>query len=210
MADRAAHASWSPAVLLLLLAVAAVPLVADAAATRIDPGEKLCVQEVVPLQSSVTFQFQVIAGGQREISASLVDQDGRVIKVWEDAAEGIHDVLARDGVKVVTACLDNSNAHYVSKWVTFHFRYHVDYASVAKQSELDPIERKVDGIAHTMRSAQALQMQLRMLQKEHRATIEEANERLLQWGVFQVVALVGMSLFQLYFLKRFLERKSFV
>ncbi|RNF21610.1 endosomal P24B protein [Trypanosoma conorhini] len=206
----AAHPLLLLLLLLFLAAAAASFLGADAASTTVGSGEKLCLQEVVPPQSRVTFQFQVVSGGNRDIRASVADQDGKVLREWAETTEGIYEVLAQGGTKAIVACLDNSYAHYTPKLVVFHFRYHVDYTSVAKKEELDPVERKVEHISATMREVEALQMQLRSQQKEHRATVEDSNERLLVWSVFQVLALVVMSVFQLYFLKRFLERKSFL
>ncbi|RNF07878.1 endosomal P24B protein [Trypanosoma rangeli] len=201
--------------LLLCLATAVLLLTAgflgaDAASTTIGSGEKLCLKEVVPPQSRVTFQFQVISGGNRDIRASVADQDGKFLKEWTETTEGIYEALAQGGTKAIVACLDNTYAHYTPKLVVFHFRYHVDYTSVAKEEELDPVEKKVEHISTTMRQAEALQMHLRAQQKEHRTTVEESNQRLLVWSVLQVLALVVMSVFQLYFLKRFLERKSFL
>ncbi|EAN83466.1 hypothetical protein, conserved, partial [Trypanosoma cruzi] len=145
-----------------------------------------------------------------DIRASVADQEGHILKEWGETSEGLYEVLAQSGTKAIVACLDNTYAHYTPKLVVFHFRYHVDYTSVAKQSELDPVERKVEHISSLMRQVESLQMLLRTQQKEHRATVEESSERLLIWSVFQVLTLVIMSCFQLYFLKRYLERKSFV
>ncbi|ORC84829.1 endosomal P24B protein [Trypanosoma theileri] len=184
----------------------------EAVSTRLDAGDSLCLQEPVTPQSTVTFQFQVTNKGKNDngILVVLTDQDGNEIHHWENAMEGIYEVHAQNGIRLLNACLENIHSFYSHTMVDFHFRYHVDYSTVAKVSELDPIERSVESIARNMRSVEELQMHLRTQQKEHRNTVEEANERLLLWSVFQVVALVGMSIFQLYFLKRFLERKSFV
>ncbi|KAH9600897.1 GOLD domain [Trypanosoma melophagium] len=200
--------SLSLLILLLLLCLPAV----NAVSTALEVGDVFCLQEPVPPQSAITFQFQLrrhFKEGE-EIDVLLTDQDGKEIKRWNNAAGGIYDVYAHDGVRLLNACFDNAKGRSSVRFVDFHFRYHVDYSTVAKVTELDPIERNVEAIAVEMRSLQELQMQLRTQQKEHRSTVEEANERLLMWSVFQVIALVGMSLFQLYFLKRFLERKSFV
>ncbi|KAF8294065.1 hypothetical protein TcYC6_0106850 [Trypanosoma cruzi] len=197
---------FSTAMLLLMVCLIGV----EAATTTVGSGEKLCLREVVPSQSRVTFQFQVVGGGNHDIRASVADQEGHILKEWGETSEGLYEVLAQSGTKAIVACLDNTYAHYTPKLVVFHFRYHVDYTSVAKQSELDPVERKVEHISSLMRQVESLQMLLRTQQKEHRATVEESSERLLIWSVFQVLTLVIMSCFQLYFLKRYLERKSFV
>lgn len=194
----------------LLLSLAFLPPPASAAQTVVESGELLCLREVVPPQSSVAFQFHVVAGGDRAVRVTLEDQDGRSLARWEGETEGVHKVTWREGTRAVTACIDNTHARFATKWVEFYFRHHVDYAAVARQEKLDPVEHAIGGISDTMGVLEGLQVQLRAQQKEHRATVKESNDRLFMWCVFQLASLLVMSLVQLYFLKRFLQRKSFV
>ena len=54
------------------------------------------------------------------------------------------------------------------------------------------------------------QRALRVTERLHRDTVEETAEYLLYWSLFEAAVLVGMGLFQMRYLKRFLEVRSTV
>uniref|UniRef100_A0A0A9Z6L6 Transmembrane emp24 domain-containing protein A n=1 Tax=Lygus hesperus TaxID=30085 RepID=A0A0A9Z6L6_LYGHE len=96
----------------------------------------------------------------------------------------------------------------MSKKVDFFFRTRLLLDMVSDAGKIDPIEQEVSALAASMHHLQTLQVQLRQQQKEHRKTVYSTNNSVLYWCVFQIVALIAMSLFQIFFLKRFLEKKS--
>lgn len=203
----------APRTSVLVLSVLALLLActysAHALTTTVLAGEVLELSEVAPAETVVTFQFQV-ANDDGDIKAYIKDGDGKMLHDFGTAREGLFAVEARDVPKRMVVYFDNSGSRFYQKSVNFYFRQTINQNYVATGTQLDPIETKVRALLDTVESMKAVQVMLRTEQKEHRATVEDANERVLVWTVFQVAALIVMSTFQLYFLKRFLEKKSFV
>lgn len=174
----------------------------------VEPSEVLILSEMVRPKTQFTFQF--VAYDTNVLLVKLIDQEGNVLRSWQNAQEGEFTIEASYTAREVSIHFDNSQSTFSKKTVYFFMHHNVDFNFAADVKDLDPIEEKISEAASTMQRLQTLQVTLRTQQKNHRATVEDANERLLLWSVFQVVALVGMSGFQLFFLKRFLEKKTFV
>lgn len=198
--------------LLLLLVCSSSSLLAPAAAliVEVSAGEVFEMTEPVAVETVLTFQFSVT--GEQYLGVKLLSSgSGAVIKDFgPKATEGVHMIQASDKALAVTVQLDNSASSFATVRANIHFRHDIDHSIAASVKELDPIERKVQQLTAAMHKLQTLQTTLKTQQKNHRSTVEDANERVLLWSIFQVLALVAMSGFQLYFLKRFLEKKSFV
>jgi hypothetical protein len=177
--------------------------------TKIDPASSWCIIEPVARDISATFQFRVTHGGKLDINVQLFDEQNHLLESWAAASEG-SKVIKGDAVNTkFKVCFDNSMARFTPKWVSFSF-HHGQHPSAAKVEHLDPIEKQIEVLSSRIDDLENTQRRLRESEKNHRATVEDANERVLLWAVFEVVALFGMGVFQIYFLKRFLERKTSV
>ncbi|AAZ13562.1 emp24/gp25L/p24 family/GOLD, putative [Trypanosoma equiperdum] len=183
---------------------------ANAVTTAVAPREVFCVREVAPPHTRVTFQFNVMDADGREIRATLHDQNGTELTRWDSASTGNYDVPATVGATVAHACFENTESGGTPKRISFHFRFHVDYQSVAGPEALDPVESLVESVAKRMRDVEVKQKDLQAIQHTHLEIIGAAEWWLMLWSLFQVASLLLVSVFQLLFLKRFLERKSFV
>ena len=65
----------------------------------------------------------------------------------------------------------------------------------------------VHSLFEKIQMVKGIQQTLHYQEKDHRATVEDANERVLLWSVLQVVGFLVVSGAQIYLLKRFLENK---
>lgn len=54
------------------------------------------------------------------------------------------------------------------------------------------------------------QAYMRMRERVHRNTSESTNSRVVWWSAFEVIVLLAMSLWQIYYLRRFFEVKRIV
>jgi len=52
------------------------------------------------------------------------------------------------------------------------------------------------------------QKYLRLREMTHRSITEETCERILYWSVFEVIILVGMSIWQVFYLRRLFLRRE--
>ena len=194
---------------LLLLLLGVCIDTTSAINTKVDAASSFCFVEPVARDITATFQFKVTHGGKLDINAQIYDESSRLLESWNLASWGQHVVKGDASNSKFKVCFDNSMARFTPKWVSFSF-HHGQHPAAAKVEQLDPIERQVQTLAARIDDLQNTQIRLRESEKNHRATVEDANERVLVWAVFETVALFGMGIFQIYFLKRFLERKTSV
>lgn len=203
-------------VVFLLLLVSLVGYTAVPAAalqTLVKAGEVLVLEDVVPLGHMLTFQFQIPESSSPMPISLLVDDE--VVQKWSNQRDGLVSItspLEATGKKkkVVVVRVDNSASRFTNAEINFYFRPSLDFSNVGSEDLLDPLEKKVRALGASMQRLQALQVSLRVEQKNHRSTVEDANDRVLLWSVFQVLVLLVMSAFNFFFLKRFLEKKTFL
>jgi p24 family protein beta-1 len=200
-----------PTTLLVALLVGILLVVPSAFAmsTKIDAATSWCFTEPVARDVTATFQFAVTHGGKLDINAQIYDESHRLLDSWTLATTGKYVAKGDASNNKFKVCFDNSMARFTPKWVSFSF-HHGPHPAAAKVEHLDPIEKQIETLAARIDDLQNTQLRLRESEKNHRATIEDSNERVLLWAVFETVALFGMGIFQIIFLKRFLERKTSV
>lgn len=197
---------------LLVLLLATVPITAEAIITKVGASEKFCVKKYVKKDQKLYFQFQVVAGGKLDMDAFIYDASSRLIKDFKLVSSGDFDLQGDAENDHYQFCFSNEMARFTPKWVDFTIRkgqVAVGLSAPAKAKDIDPIESKISMLRHNIDSLHDAQQRLKVAEKDHRATIEDSNERILLWSVFEVVAFFAMGIFQIFFLKRFLERKTF-
>eukprot|EP00756_Hemistasia_phaeocysticola_P041706 Hpha_TRINITY_DN16930_c1_g5::TRINITY_DN16930_c1_g5_i1::g.53602::m.53602/K20347/TMED2, EMP24; p24 family protein beta-1 len=168
-------------------------------------GEE-CVELFAEKEQQVIFSFQVIAGGELDLDAVVKGPSGQELRKWERQSEGrLHWKAEQEGA--YTACLSNMMARWTPKWVSFYFSLGHS-PNAAKLEHLDPIEKTIIQLTEGLGELQEEQKELRAVERVHRDTIEATNERILRWSAFEAVVLVVVGLFQMYYLKRFLEVKA--
>eukprot|EP00758_Cryptobia_borreli_P005584 Tbor_TRINITY_DN4929_c5_g11::TRINITY_DN4929_c5_g11_i1::g.9735::m.9735/K20347/TMED2, EMP24; p24 family protein beta-1 len=203
----------APTTIALILSVVGIFLSLPAAAmtTKIDAGTKFCISEHVPANQLLTFQFNVIAGGNMDLVVDIFDSTKNKVKHWEMSKSG--DITFPEDSKNqhFEICFSNEMSRYTPKWVDFIIIGDIGGSKVIlKTADIDPIEKQVMELRRDINYLHASQNRLRIAEKDHRSTIEDSNDRVILWGIFEVVVLFGTVLFQIYFLKRFLERKHSV
>ena len=196
--------------LLIVVAVAVLALSSvEGLTTKVEPRSRACFTEEVQPEVPLSFQFQVTAGGKLDVNCDVYDSSGRKLHSWTQATEGHYNAHGDRANNKFKFCFGNEMAAFTPKWVNFHLiKGH--HPSAAKKDQLDPIEKQIEELTKEIDGLAALQMQLRQTEHDHRNTIEDANERVLLWSVFEVIALFVMGLFQVFFVKRFLEVRATV
>ncbi|KPA78940.1 hypothetical protein ABB37_06004 [Leptomonas pyrrhocoris] len=177
--------------------------------TSVSPGEVFTVTEAVPSGLIVMFAFQL--NPEYLLAVSATDRDsGAVLREWKDDYSGVLNIPPLDKKRVLQFSFSNADSMLTSIYVNYDIRVVDDPNYNVGPEDLDPIENKVQGLFEKIQKVKMLLQTLRYQQKDHRATVEDANERLLLWSVLQVVGFMVMSGAQLYLLKLFLERKRTV
>eukprot|EP00013_Stygamoeba_regulata_P014147 CAMPEP_0177675896 /NCGR_PEP_ID=MMETSP0447-20121125/27465_1 /TAXON_ID=0 /ORGANISM="Stygamoeba regulata, Strain BSH-02190019" /LENGTH=215 /DNA_ID=CAMNT_0019184353 /DNA_START=56 /DNA_END=703 /DNA_ORIENTATION=- len=86
----------------------------------------------------------------------------------------------------------------------------IDYSEVAKLEDLNDLELKIRRLNDRVRAIRKEQSYQKYREMAARNTSESTNSRVMWWSVFETVALVGSSLWQLNYLKRFFRQKKLV
>lgn len=189
---------------LAVLCLVACP--ASAIVTGVDPGRVFTVSEVVPPGNIVMFAFQL--NPEYLLDVLVKDRDsGKVFHDWKDRASGAINIPSENKKRVLQFTFHNTGSMFSTNFVNFDIRL-VEDPDYNVDSQLDPIENKVRELFVKIQKVKGLQQTLRYQQKDHRATVEDANERVLLWSILQVVGFLVVSGVQLYLLKHFLERKQ--
>ncbi|KAG5472003.1 hypothetical protein CUR178_02668 [Leishmania enriettii] len=185
------------------------PMLSAALTTAIDAGENFVITESVGAGELLHFQFVLHPDFLFPISIKDRGTDTELQR-WDDSSYGAFALPVSDKPRVIAISFDNSNTLFTSKNVNFDVRTSMDISYAVDASKLDPIEQKIQMLSSSMQRLKTLQVSIRNQQRDHRATVERANERVLLWSVFQVVVFLFMLSFQLFMLKRLLEKKTYV
>lgn len=195
---------------MLGLAVAALCVVhATAITTKVEAGSEFCFREHVEKDVPMSFQFRVTAGGKLDVNVDVFDGSGRKLHNWEGATEGHYNVRGDASNTRFKFCFGNKMAKFTPKWVNFYTHKGV-HSSVGRKEDVDPVEARILDLSAKMQDLRDTHDALRQEEKEHRATIEDANERVWMWSFMELFAMVLMGCVQVFFLKRFLEVRTSV
>eukprot|EP01010_Urceolus_cornutus_P001138 NODE_1657_length_804_cov_191.717881_g1288_i0.p1 GENE.NODE_1657_length_804_cov_191.717881_g1288_i0~~NODE_1657_length_804_cov_191.717881_g1288_i0.p1 ORF type:complete len:196 (-),score=27.29 NODE_1657_length_804_cov_191.717881_g1288_i0:98-685(-) len=175
---------------------------------KIEPRSEECFSEEVTKGAQLTLQYRVTAGGFLDVDVAITSPDKTLLKVWPVSTEGKHQWNAElDGKYRV--CFANTMARFTAKWISFYYSQGMN-PNLAKIEHIDPIERTIMELSDGLSELQDEQKYLRSGDGVHRETIDSINVRMLYWSIFEVFVLLTMGLFQIYYLKRFLEVKASV
>ncbi|KPI83783.1 hypothetical protein ABL78_7165 [Leptomonas seymouri] len=173
--------------------------------TSVDPGEVFLVEEVVPPGHILMFSFQ--QDPDFLFTVSVKDgHNGIVLRLWRDEVSGVMAVKALDEKMTYQFLFDNSNAVLTAKSVDFGIRVVLDPEYNIEKGQLDPIEVKIRSLSAKFQKMKSLQLMWRYQQSQHRATVEDVNERVLLWSILQIVGFVICAGGQIFMLKFFLEK----
>eukprot|EP01062_Namystynia_karyoxenos_P066311 TRINITY_DN60274_c0_g1_i1.p2 TRINITY_DN60274_c0_g1~~TRINITY_DN60274_c0_g1_i1.p2 ORF type:complete len:195 (+),score=68.69 TRINITY_DN60274_c0_g1_i1:101-685(+) len=187
------------------LLCAALAWQAEGLTLKVEPRSEDCMEEAVEKDQPVAFAFQVVAGGELDLDATVTDSAGQEY-TWKGQSEGRREWKAPAN-GVFRVCLSNQMARWTPKWVSFYLS--IGHSpNTARLEHLDPIEKTIIQLTEGLRHLQDEQKELRAVERVHRDTIEATNERILWWSGFEAAVLVAMGLFQVYYLKRFLEVRA--
>lgn len=192
-----------------VLLVAALIQFASSLTFKIDAHREECFYEHIEKEHvKVLLQFQVSSGGFLDIDLHVFDPTNSLIHKSERESEGKVTFNA-DKVGHYKFCFSNMMSTVTTKTVSFnvHIGDLLD-PNLAKLEHLDPIEKSIMRLSEGLSQIQNEQKYLRLREMTHRDITEATCARLLWWSIFEVFILVFMSVFQVYYLRRFFEVKT--
>ncbi|KAL7935289.1 emp24/gp25L/p24 family/GOLD domain-containing protein [Trichoderma chlorosporum] len=171
-----------------------------------------CFHESLHRDDKMTVTFQV---GDREFgSAGNLDID-----FWIMNPKGEYQINERtvsNGDHSFTAQVDGKytycfgNQHWVANTKEVSFNVHgIVYVNEA-DSPSDPLESEVRRLSDLLVQIKDEQQYIVIRERTHRNTAESTNSRVKWWNLFVIGIVIGESLFQVWWLRRFFEVKRVV
>ncbi|KAL1892052.1 p24 complex component [Ceratocystis pirilliformis] len=159
---------------------------------------------------SVTFQVgdrQFGSAGNLDIDFWVTNPMGQYETYEKSVSNGDFSFDARfDGRYVY--CFGNEHWGANSKEVSFNV-HGIVYVSEA-DIEADPLETEVRHLSELLAQVKDEQSYFVVRERTHRNTAESTNARVKWWNLFVIIVVVGESLFQVWWLRRFFEVKRVV
>jgi hypothetical protein len=171
------------------------------------PGKEECFYENVNQGTTVSIVFQVNTGGRNDIDLNVKGPDGRIIYQRRREQEGRYTFQAPlNGM--YTVCFSNQMSSFSSKQISFDIDVGKETEKeTEKPEDLSPLETSISQLSNLLATVQSEQKYLKMREIRHKLTTDSTNTRVIWWNIFEAFAVVGMSVFQIYYLKRFFEDK---
>ncbi|KAK4247995.1 emp24/gp25L/p24 family/GOLD-domain-containing protein [Corynascus novoguineensis] len=171
-----------------------------------------CFHENLHSGDKMTVTFQV---GDREFgSAGNLDIDfwitnpaGGYETNDKSVSNGDFTFNARHDGKYVY-CFGNEHWGASSKEVSFNV-HGIVYVSEADQPQ-DPLEVEVRKMSDVLERVKDEQAYIVVRERTHRNTAESTNSRVKWWNIFVIGVVIGESIFQVWWLRRFFEVKRVV
>ncbi|KAJ5071173.1 transmembrane emp24 domain-containing protein a [Anaeramoeba ignava] len=171
-------------------------------------GKKECFYDDAKKEEIITIQFQVIRGGDKDIDLSISSPNNDLVYTGLREVEGKYSFVAKmDGQYAF--CFDNSMSSVTQKEINTNIQIGklTKDSELAKKEDLTPLEKGILNLEERLISISEEQKYFKVRERVHRDTAESSNARVLWWSFFKTLLIVGMSVGQIYFLRRFFEVK---
>ncbi|EDQ85422.1 uncharacterized protein MONBRDRAFT_29319 [Monosiga brevicollis MX1] len=196
---------------LLVLSALYVPAWAGSELTfDMSPHQEQCFYEQVERGVSVSVDFQVVYGGRLDIDVEV--REGQNI-IWSQqrAQSGDHTFTAtRTGEHAF--CFSNKFSTVAHKTVYIDVVVGddepvLDQDGLKHQTALTQLETSLVNIHDSLKRVSAVQSHLRLREASHRHTADFMNER-VQWvSASELLVLVGVAIFQVFYLRSLFTNK---
>ncbi|CAC9518671.1 conserved hypothetical protein [Leishmania infantum JPCM5] len=206
MKRHGALLSVSVLVLLVAALVATAAAPASAIAVGVEATEVFSVTDIVPPGNNLVFAFYMNPDFVFPVRIRC-RETGDVLQAWKGSPQGYLNLPSTDKTRHLVFEFDNSQSLLTLSSVSFEIRVIPDPTRGVRKEEIDPIEKKVQTLFEKMQTLRKLQELIRYNQKDHRALVEHANERVHWWSIMQVVSFFVAAGGQLWLLRSFVEKR---
>ena len=175
----------------------------------VDPGREECFVQNGKNGDSIGIIYQVSEGGALDIDLRVQSPSGRLVKDDQRKTEGnINFLLSEPGL--YTICFSNYFSTITAKTVNFDVLLQVDtepnipYPAQADVTNLDRLVQKVYDSSIVIQKEIDYAL---IREKTHRSTSEHINATVVWWNIFEILILLAMAGWQIFYLRRFFEVK---
>mmetsp|Transcript_7570 Transcript_7570/g.11241 ORF Transcript_7570/g.11241 Transcript_7570/m.11241 type:complete len:202 (-) Transcript_7570:2115-2720(-) len=194
--------------ILIFALIACCILYVQGLTVKVEPREEQCFYEKTEESDTrVMLEYSVASGGFLDIDVTIHSDSGALIYNAERETEGRHSFIA-ERVGTYKFCFSNKIVTLTPKIVSFeiHLGDILD-PHLQKIAHQDPLEKSIARLSEGLHQIQKQQQHLRMRERDHRDLTESANSSMLWWSLLEMGAFVGIAVWQVYYLRRFFEKK---
>mmetsp|Transcript_4409 Transcript_4409/g.7256 ORF Transcript_4409/g.7256 Transcript_4409/m.7256 type:complete len:217 (+) Transcript_4409:32-682(+) len=186
-----------------------------------------CFYETILKGTDVGMEFLVTSGGALDIDATVTGPPtGEGLYAARKETEGKYYFVTHLKGEY-TFCFSNKMSSVTEKTVSVQINVGKQRSeeeiilSILSGRENDddeeatipvvsPLQSSILQLADGLHAVQGEEKYMRMRERAHRDTSESTNSRILYWSIFENVVLISISVWQVYYLKRFFEVKRAV
>ena len=177
----------------------------DAYITTLDAHSEECYHEKAIASTKLGFTFEVVEGGFLDIDVTIFDPDGNMIHQEPKASSGKYTIEAnKDGA--YKYCFSNKMSTVTPKVVMFSIETarQVQH-KISGAENHDRVKDMVKDLENAMTSVKHELEYLSVRDRIHRHINDSTNSRVVVWTWVEFFILLGVSLGQVVYIKRFFE-----
>nr|ADO29234.1 suppressor/enhancer of lin-12 protein 9 [Ictalurus punctatus] len=196
---------------LCILIVCFFTCLSQAYFVTVDANEEACFFDRAKVGDRLTLFFEVSEGGFYDIDVTMYGPDKATLYAVKKESSG-HYSLTATTEGIYTYCFNNKMSTVTPKTVLFSLE--MGGPRIAQEAGASPEQTKlvdmVNELSGAVLNAKHEMEYLEVREYLHRAINENTNSRVVMWAAFEAVIIVGMSLGQVHYLKRFFEVRRMV
>lgn len=203
--------------ILLLLSLC---LCCSAYMIQVEPKSQECFSVLLEKAQEAKFHYQVVRGGLLDINVKVLyegEESGPKFRdvlfeqtYFENEGDpGLARIIARR-TGIHTICFDNTMARFTAKVVRFKILQHGRWgmpdvkADGSDPAEMfGPMEISARRISEELEVLELHQQYMRSRALRHASTQKSTNRRVFWFSVLEALSLLGISVFQVFYIKRF-------
>jgi len=179
---------------------------------QVEPRTTECVYQRFEAGETVHLEFLVTRGGLLDINVKLSNPSGAVIHeglhFFQEGDEGVQRFTTTEA-GIYAFCFDNEMSRWTAKVVTFDITASENTEAGSGES-LKPLERSIRSMKSELNKITREQKYLRSREQVHRDTQESTFVRVYWFSTLESIVLVALSVFQIFFMKKWFETESSV
>lgn len=193
----------------------------------VEPGKRECFHQFLVPDLSMETDFQVISGGELDVSYWISSPSNRIIYT-DVRKQGGQFQFKTDETGEYRFCFDNSFSRFAHKQVFFYLTTNDQYvdphfpaASMLDQApkldvdKLGELDDKLEAfkevfqkVNNNLERAQRVQNMFRSFELIDRNLMEESFERVNFWSIVSICLMILVGMIQVYMIRSLFEDKS--
>lgn len=200
--------------LVVLAAVVSLSGEAEGFITTIGAHAVECFREDAPKGENVKLLFQVLDGGDLDVDFEILDPAGGRVFDGQRQTEGKYDFRAAQSGQY-RFCFSNGHSSSADKRlsvdVTVGDAVDTGFAHATEDGDpLSPLEESVLALSQGVQDVKDDQEYMLMRDIAHKSVTDATNRRVLLWFVFELVLILSLAFWQVFYVRRFFEIKRAV